>query len=160
MDIKIQGITKDIMHAALIQAHEGRMHILQIMKQALPSTREDISVHAPRIIRIKINPEKIRDVIGKGGAVIFEVKPILNSLSHFRPNQSFAADPGINGGGSQMTGRGGKDLIVHVPPGTVIYDAETSDLLGDLTENGQQMKGGTGGGGDRDADRNVPFGGS
>lgn len=58
MDIKIQGITKDIMHAALIQAHEGRMHILQIMKQALPSTREDISVHAPRIIRIKINPEK------------------------------------------------------------------------------------------------------
>ncbi len=70
MDIKIQGITKDIMHAALIQAHEGRMHILQIMKQALPSTREDISVHAPRIIKIKINPEKIRDVIGKGGAVI------------------------------------------------------------------------------------------
>ena len=70
MDIKIQGITKDIMHAALIQAHEGRLHILQIMKQALPSTREDISVHAPRIIKLKINPEKIRDVIGKGGAVI------------------------------------------------------------------------------------------
>ena len=70
MDIKIQGITKDIMHAALIQAHEGRLHILQIMKQTLPSTREDISVHAPRIIKLKINPEKIRDVIGKGGAVI------------------------------------------------------------------------------------------
>ncbi|MBX3618151.1 polyribonucleotide nucleotidyltransferase [Nitrosomonas sp.] len=70
MDIKIQGITKEIMHAALIQAHEGRMHILQIMKQAMPSTREDISVHAPRIIKLKINPEKIRDVIGKGGAVI------------------------------------------------------------------------------------------
>ena len=70
MDIKIQGITKEIMHAALIQAHEGRMHILQIMKEALPSIREDISVHAPRIIKLKINPEKIRDVIGKGGAVI------------------------------------------------------------------------------------------
>ncbi len=70
MDIKIQGITKDIMHAALVQAKEGRMHILGIMKQALPSTRDDISQHAPRIIKIKINPEKIRDVIGKGGAVI------------------------------------------------------------------------------------------
>lgn len=70
MDIKIQGITKEIMHAALIQAHEGRIHILKIMKEALPSTREDISIHAPRIIKLKINPEKIRDVIGKGGAVI------------------------------------------------------------------------------------------
>ncbi|MDO8436632.1 MAG: polyribonucleotide nucleotidyltransferase [Nitrosomonadaceae bacterium] len=70
MDIKIQGITKEIMHAALVQAKEGRMHILRIMKQALPSTREEISEHAPRIIKIKINPEKIRDVIGKGGAVI------------------------------------------------------------------------------------------
>jgi polyribonucleotide nucleotidyltransferase len=70
MDIKIQGITKEIMHAALVQAKEGRMHILGIMKQALPSTREEISEHAPRIIKININPEKIRDVIGKGGAVI------------------------------------------------------------------------------------------
>lgn len=70
MDIKIQGITKEILHAALIQAKEGRLHILGIMKQALPTTREDISEHAPRIIKIKINPEKIRDVIGKGGAVI------------------------------------------------------------------------------------------
>ncbi len=70
MDIKIQGITKDIMHAALIQAQEGRLHILDIMKQAMPATREDISAHAPRMIKLKINPEKIRDVIGKGGAVI------------------------------------------------------------------------------------------
>jgi polyribonucleotide nucleotidyltransferase len=70
MDIKIQGITEEIMQAALVQAKEGRMHILGIMKQALPSTREEISQHAPRIIKIKINPEKIRDVIGKGGAVI------------------------------------------------------------------------------------------
>jgi polyribonucleotide nucleotidyltransferase len=70
MDIKIQGVNKEIMHAALEQAKEGRMHILGIMKQALPSTREEISQHAPRIIKLKINPEKIRDVIGKGGAVI------------------------------------------------------------------------------------------
>lgn len=70
MDIKIQGITKEIMQVALLQAKEGRLHILDIMKQALPSTRENISTHAPRIIKFKINPEKIRDVIGKGGAVI------------------------------------------------------------------------------------------
>ncbi|MCB1947627.1 polyribonucleotide nucleotidyltransferase [Nitrosomonas sp.] len=70
MDIKIQGITKEIMHAALLQASDGRMHILGIMKEAMPVTRDSISIHAPRIIKIKINPEKIRDVIGKGGAVI------------------------------------------------------------------------------------------
>ncbi len=70
MDIKINGITRDIMQAALSQAREGRMHILGIMKQALPAVREEVSAHAPRMIKIKINPEKIRDVIGKGGAVI------------------------------------------------------------------------------------------
>ncbi len=70
MDIKINGITRDIMQAALSQAREGRMHILDIMKQALPAVREEVSTHAPRMIKFKINPEKIRDVIGKGGAVI------------------------------------------------------------------------------------------
>ena len=70
MDIKINGITRDIMQAALTQAREGRMHILDIMKQAMPAVRGDVSAHAPRMIKIKINPEKIRDVIGKGGAVI------------------------------------------------------------------------------------------
>ncbi len=70
MDIKIQGITKEIMQVALLQAKEGRLHILNIMKDALPANRESISTHAPRIIKFKINPEKIRDVIGKGGAVI------------------------------------------------------------------------------------------
>ena len=70
MDIKINGITRDIMQAALIQAKEGRLHILGIMKQAMPMVRSEVSEHAPRMIKLKINPEKIRDVIGKGGAVI------------------------------------------------------------------------------------------
>jgi polyribonucleotide nucleotidyltransferase len=70
MDIKIQGITKEIMQVALSQAREGRMHILSIMKQALETARAEISTYAPRMITIKIKPEKIRDVIGKGGAVI------------------------------------------------------------------------------------------
>ncbi len=70
MDIKIQGITKEIMAVALSQAREGRMHILRLMQEALPHARTEVSQHAPRMMTFKINPEKIRDVIGKGGAVI------------------------------------------------------------------------------------------
>ncbi len=70
MDIKIQGITKEIMQVALAQAKEGRAHILSKMQEAMPHGRTELSTFAPRLITIKINPEKIRDVIGKGGAVI------------------------------------------------------------------------------------------
>jgi len=69
MDIKIEGITKEIMDVALRQAREGRLHILGIMNQAEAQPHE-MSQYAPRIITFKINPDKIRDVIGKGGAVI------------------------------------------------------------------------------------------
>ena len=70
MDIKIQGITKEIMQVALAQAKEGRVHILGKMQEAVPHGKTELSDFAPRLITIKINPEKIRDVIGKGGAVI------------------------------------------------------------------------------------------
>ena len=70
MDIKITGITTEIMKVALEQAREGRMHILGIMKQAVPGPRVEMSNYAPRIIKMKINPDKIREVIGKGGSVI------------------------------------------------------------------------------------------
>ncbi|MGO1246655.1 MAG: polyribonucleotide nucleotidyltransferase [Oceanisphaera sp.] len=70
MDIKIEGITKDIMEKALKQARNARLHILDVMDGALQAPREDISDFAPRIHIIKIKPEKIRDVIGKGGATI------------------------------------------------------------------------------------------
>lgn len=70
MDIKIQGITKEIMQVALAQAHEGRMHILSKMKEAIDGSRTEMSEFAPRMLTVKINPEKIRDVIGKGGATI------------------------------------------------------------------------------------------
>ena len=73
MDIKIDGITKEIMQDALAQAKEGRMHILGIMNETISTYREIISAYAPRITTIKINPEKIRDVIGKGGSVIREI---------------------------------------------------------------------------------------
>ncbi len=70
MDIKIQGITREIMQVALAQAKEGRLHILQKMQASLGCARTEMSEFAPRMITMKINPEKIRDVIGKGGATI------------------------------------------------------------------------------------------
>jgi polyribonucleotide nucleotidyltransferase len=70
MDIKIDGITAEIMQVALEQAKQGRLHILGEMNKALSSTREEMSDFAPRIITFKIDPSKIREVIGKGGATI------------------------------------------------------------------------------------------
>lgn len=70
MDIKIDGITEEILKMALNQAKEGRLHILNIMQQTLAEPRIEVSPYAPRITTLKINPEKIRDLIGKGGATI------------------------------------------------------------------------------------------
>jgi GTP-binding protein len=85
---------------------------------------------------------------GKGGDVIFEVRVTLNTLSSFRQNQKFKADEGVKGGRSERSGHGGEDLIIFVPPGTVIFDVDTQTLLGDLTQPGQRLtvcKGGRGG---------------
>jgi polyribonucleotide nucleotidyltransferase len=70
MDIKIQGITKEIMQVALAQAKEARLHILAKMVEAVGGAKTEVSQFAPRLYTMKINPEKIRDVIGKGGATI------------------------------------------------------------------------------------------
>ncbi len=70
MDIKVAGINAMILQEALEQARKGRMHILEVMNKAIEQPREDISPFAPRIITMKIHPDKIRDVIGKGGSVI------------------------------------------------------------------------------------------
>ena len=79
MDIKIDGITSEIMDVALKQAHEGRKHILGKMNEALTASRDDVSQYAPRIISIKVHPDKIRDIIGKGGATIREITETTNS---------------------------------------------------------------------------------
>ncbi|HKT41523.1 MAG TPA: polyribonucleotide nucleotidyltransferase, partial [Rhodanobacteraceae bacterium] len=70
MDIKIDGITEEIMRTALAQAHKGRMHILGEMAKAISTPRGEMSEYAPRLLTIKIHPDKIREVIGKGGATI------------------------------------------------------------------------------------------
>jgi polyribonucleotide nucleotidyltransferase len=73
MDIKVEGITPEIMRVALAQAREGRLHILDQMAKVLREPRSKMSEWAPSIITLKIDPEKIRDVIGKGGAVIRQI---------------------------------------------------------------------------------------
>ena len=89
---------------------------------------------------------------GKGGDVVFEVRHTLNTLSSFRQNQKFKAEDGLRGGPSQMSGRYGKDLVIPVPPGTIVFDADTGIILGDLTTTGQTLvvcKGGRGGRGNQ-----------
>ncbi len=73
MDIKIDGVDRDIMMKALAQARDGRLHILDRMVEAIDAPREEVSEHAPKYITIKINPDKIRDIIGPGGKIIREM---------------------------------------------------------------------------------------
>lgn len=85
---------------------------------------------------------------GRGGNVILEVLPTLNTLSRFRYQRKFRADDGLRGSKQNMTGRSADDLVVQVPPGTLVYKSDTGELLGDLVEPGQQLlaaKGGRGG---------------
>jgi GTP-binding protein len=85
---------------------------------------------------------------GRGGGVILEVKPTLNTLSAFQYQRNFKAEDGRPGGGKEMTGRSGPDLIIPVPPGTAVYDAGSDQLLGDLVEPGERLlvcQGGRGG---------------
>ncbi len=85
---------------------------------------------------------------GRGGDVVLEVKPTLNTLAAFRHVFRYVAEDGQNGGSQNRTGRSAETLVIPVPPGTVVYDAGTGELLGDLTEPGQRLvvcKGGRGG---------------
>jgi len=89
---------------------------------------------------------------GRGGSVIFEVNPKINTLFDFRHRSRFVADNGKRGGPNNMSGKAAKDLVVPVPPGTLIFDAGSGDLLGDLVEGHQQLiiaKGGRGGRGNQ-----------
>ena len=85
---------------------------------------------------------------GKGGDVIFAVEPTLNTLSAFRRKRKYVAEVGGGGGGNNKTGRNGADIIIHVPPGTVVRNDDTGEILGDLVHPGQRLRvceGGRGG---------------
>ncbi len=127
MDIKIQGITKEIMQVALLQAKEGRLHILDIMKKALPATRENISTHAPRIIKFKINPEKIRDVIGKGGSVIRALTEETNTTIDISDDGTVTIAC-INSEGGEIAKKRIEDITAEVEVGK-IYTGVVLKLL-------------------------------
>jgi GTP-binding protein len=82
---------------------------------------------------------------GKGGDVVLEVKPTLNTLAAFQHQKKFQAEFGRNGGGNNKTGRSGEDLIIYVPPGTIVYDEMTGNVIGDLVEHGERLTVATGG---------------
>ena len=89
---------------------------------------------------------------GRGGNVVLKVNPLLNTLNRFHYNQKFKAQVGKNGGPSNRTGRSAPDLMIEVPPGTIIYNDDTAELIGDLVEPGQTLtvaKGGRGGRGNQ-----------
>ncbi|MFZ6674388.1 polyribonucleotide nucleotidyltransferase [Undibacterium sp. Xuan67W] len=127
MDIKIQGITKEIMQVALAQAKEGRDHILGEMQKAVPVGKAELSDFAPRLITVKINPEKIRDVIGKGGAVI-------RALTEETGTQIDISDEGVvtiasvDAAAGQEAKRRIEELTAEVEVGKV-YDGTVLKLL-------------------------------
>lgn len=89
---------------------------------------------------------------GRGGDVVLKVNPLLNTLNRFHYNQKFNAQDGKNGGPSNRSGRSAPDLVIEVPPGTIVYNDDTAELIGDLVEVGQTLivaKGGRGGRGNQ-----------
>ncbi len=127
MDIKIEGITKEIMRVALAQAREGRMHILELMKQSLEGSRSEISSFAPRIIKIKINPEKIRDVIGKGGVVIRGLQEETGTTIEISDDGTISIAC-VSSEGGQAAKKRIEDITADVEVGR-IYDGTVLKLL-------------------------------
>lgn len=127
MDIKIQGITKEIMQVALAQAGVGRMHILGIMKQSLASHRGEVSEFAPRMITMKINPEKIRDVIGKGGAVIRALQEETGTVIELQDDGSVTISS-VSAEGAQLAKEKIEAITAEVEVGK-IYNGTVVRLL-------------------------------
>jgi polyribonucleotide nucleotidyltransferase len=127
MDIKIQGITKEIMQIALEQAKEARMHILGKMKDAMGESREELSNYAPRMIQLKIKPEKIRDVIGKGGAVIRAITEETGTTIDIQDDGSVTIAC-ISAAGGEAARQKIEELTADVEVGQ-IYQGEVLKLL-------------------------------
>jgi polyribonucleotide nucleotidyltransferase len=127
MDIKIQGITKEIMQVALAQAKEARLHILEQMKGSMTGHREEVSDFAPRMIHIKINPEKIRDVIGKGGAVIRGLTEETGCVIDIEDDGSITISS-VNADAAQVAKKRIEDITAEVEVGR-IYEGTVLRLL-------------------------------
>ncbi len=127
MDIKIQGITKEIMHVALAQAREGRLHILGEMRKAMGGAREELSDFAPRMYTMKINPERIRDVIGKGGATIRQITESTGTQIDIQDDGSITI-AAVDGNAAKRAQRMIEDLTAEVEIGR-IYEGTVLKIL-------------------------------
>ncbi len=127
MDIKIQGITKEIMQVALAQAKEARIHILGIMRESMTGARQEVSTYAPRMITMKINPEKIRDVIGKGGAVIRALTEETGCVIDIEDDGTITI-ASVNSDAAQVAKKRIEDITAEVEVGRV-YEGTVLRLL-------------------------------
>ncbi len=127
MDIKIDGITKEIMEAALEQAKAGRLHILGEMGKVISDSRDDVSDFAPRILTIKINPDKIRDVIGKGGATIRALTEETGTSIDIT-DEGIVKIASVDGAAAKEAAKRIEQITADVEVGT-IYEGTVSKLM-------------------------------
>ncbi len=127
MDIKIEGITEEIMQTALAQASEARLHILSEMDKVIAAPREQMSEYAPRIITIKISPEKIRDVIGKGGTTIRAISDATGATIDIEDDGTVKIASVDNAGGQEARRRI-EQITADVEVGT-IYEGKVVKLM-------------------------------
>ncbi len=127
MDIKIEGITEEIMKQALQQARAGRLHILGEMAKALTAPREELSDYAPRLLTIKIHPDKIREVIGKGGSVIQAITKETGTQIDIQDDGTITI-ASVNNAAAQEAKRRIEQITSDVEPGR-IYEGKVAKIM-------------------------------
>jgi len=127
MDIKIEGITEEIMKQALQQAKAGRLHILGEMAKALTAPREELSDYAPRLLTIKIHPDKIREVIGKGGSVIQAITKETGTQIDIQDDGTITI-ASVNNAAAQEAKRRIEQITSDVEPGR-IYEGKVAKIM-------------------------------
>ena len=127
MDIKIDGITEEIMRAALAQAKQGRLHILGEMSKALTTPRAELSEFAPRLITMKIHPDKIREVIGKGGSVIQAITKETGTQIDIQHDGTITI-ASVNGAAGQAAKARIEQITSDVEPGR-IYEGKVAKIM-------------------------------
>ena len=127
MDIKIEGITEEIMKQALTQAKAGRLHILGEMAHAMTAPRQELSEFAPRLITIKIHPDKIREVIGKGGSVIQAITKETGTQIDIQDDGTITI-ASVNGAAGQAAKARIEQITSDVEPGR-IYEGKVAKIM-------------------------------